>query len=44
MAKAKFERTKPHCNIDELAVNGDAGVKIEGEFEAAVLRIPSHAH
>ena len=35
--------TRSHL-IDELAVHRDAGMKIESEGEAAVLKIPSHAH
>ena len=35
--------TRPHL-IDELAIDRDAGMKIEGEGEAAVLRILNHEH
>jgi len=35
--------TRPHL-IDQLAIHRDAGMKIEGEYEPAVLRIPDHEH
>jgi hypothetical protein len=35
--------TRPHL-IDELAINRDAGMKIESEGEAAVLKILCHVH
>ena len=35
--------TRPHL-IDELAINGDASMKIESEGEAPVLKILFHAH